>query len=120
MQFQRANIDMDGGLGSPLIALAVGLWALVLAVLMFRVMRSNRKRGEKLLRLVVLLAVGFLGTMPVSCVGEMGIVALESGPDVSIGFIGSPPKWIAPSVALLMASLAHACMGLWKRVLNSH
>lgn len=64
MQFQRANVDMDGGLG------------------------------------------------------EMGIVALESGPDVSIGFIGSPPKWIAPSAALLMASLAHACTGLWKRVLN--
>jgi ammonia channel protein AmtB len=114
MRFDRHIVDIDGGIGDPIIATAIGVWAIVLGVLMFVAMRSTRKCMEKILILGVIFACGFFGTVLVGNMGQSIVRTLYSNDSVSIGFIGAPPRFLAPTVALVVASLAQACIVLWK------
>jgi hypothetical protein len=115
MDFVSGNIELDGGITNPALALANAVAALVFAVWMVSVLRSQRPLSQKSLRLTGVFALAFLGARLAELLARLVLVSMHSAPGLEVGFLGHPPLFLAPLAAVFLALAFQGLSGLWRR-----
>jgi hypothetical protein len=100
-------VDVDGTLANPVMALAVVLWAVILAVPLTRVgIRSSWTIRVRLVSMTAIVLSSCLITPFINRAMAMAIYVLITKPGVSVGFFGGPPFFASPVLAFVLTMIA--------------
>jgi hypothetical protein len=115
MQFSMVNVDMDGSLRNPYVAVATLLAVIVFGLWMASILLSQRPPLLKGIRLAGCYLASIVGTVVFQRVGKHILVLQHSTANTQVGFIGKVPLHLGPTCALALGVLLYLTRRMWKQ-----